>query len=57
MDKVEDVQELTEQPLDKLTKLLDVAKDYRVGCYKEYIEADDRVKQIQIEISKRLEEK
>lgn len=56
MEKIVDYAELVDQPLDKLTKLLDVAKDYRLDCFKDYTDADDRVKQIQLEISKRLGE-
>lgn len=56
MDKVEDFEDISEVDIGKLIKLLDVAKDYRLQCWEEYGKADERVKSLQMEIHKRLEE-
>ncbi len=54
MEVIKDYTDLKNASLDKLHKLHDVAEDYRAKVYCEYLEADSRVKDIQLEISKRM---
>lgn len=56
MEVVKDYTDLSKATLDKLHKLQDVAENYRAKAYCEYLEADCRVKDIQLEISKRVRE-
>lgn len=48
-----DYTDLTAVSLDKLYKLRDVAKDHVRECFDEYEQANQRYKDVELEISKR----
>ncbi len=54
MEVIKDYTDLSKVSLDKLHKLQDVAESYRASVYNDYLEADSRVKDIQLEISTRM---
>lgn len=51
--QIEDFQDLSKVPLDKLYKLRDVATDNCIEVRNEYQEAQARVAEIQMEITRR----
>lgn len=51
--EIEEFDDLSKQSLDKLTKLRDIAEDYRLECNTELNRAAERVNQIQLEIIRR----
>lgn len=53
MTQIEDFQDLSKVPLDKLYKLRDVATDNCIEVKREYQEAQARLTDIQIEIANR----